>query len=100
METMLRPRSSSRRIGLIRAVSVDRLILDTQSRRTRSRTTPIADVEKGPPALVKFDREKGIKLRQNYNREARRLSRRSAANAHAKKCHRMKKSLRTVRSRV
>ena len=48
----------------------------------------------------RFTGEEGIKLRQNYNREAPRLAAQIGRYAHAKQYRRMKKSLRTLRSRV
>lgn len=42
----------------------------------------------------------GLKLRQNYNREASRLEGQIGHYAHAKQYKRMKKALRTLRSRV
>ncbi|NUX59609.1 transposase, partial [Paraburkholderia youngii] len=49
---------------------------------------------------VKAAARHGLKLRQNYNREAPRLARQIGRYAHAKQYKRMKKALRTLRSRV
>jgi transposase, IS5 family len=50
--------------------------------------------------LVSLAKEEGLTLRQNYNREAPRLAAQIGRYAHAKQYRRMKKSLRTLRSRV
>ncbi|MFS2083101.1 IS5/IS1182 family transposase, partial [Telluria sp. Tellsp99] len=50
--------------------------------------------------LVKAAARHGLKLRQNYNREAPRLAGQIGRYAHAKQYKRMKKALRTLRSRV
>ena len=50
--------------------------------------------------LVKAAARHGLKLRQNYNREAPRLGLQIGRYAHAKQYKRMKKALRTLRSRV
>jgi uncharacterized NAD(P)/FAD-binding protein YdhS len=50
--------------------------------------------------LVKAGAPRGIKLRQNYNREAPRLTVQIGRYAHAKQYKRMRKTLRTLRSRV
>ncbi|OTP74894.1 Mobile element protein [Caballeronia sordidicola] len=50
--------------------------------------------------LVKAAARHGLKLRQNYNREAPRLAGQIGRYAHAKQYKRMRKALRTLRSRV
>ncbi|MFP3435965.1 IS5/IS1182 family transposase, partial [Paraburkholderia sp. SIMBA_061] len=50
--------------------------------------------------LVKAAARHGLKLRQNYNREAPRLELQIGRYAHAKQYKRMSKALRTLRSRV
>jgi len=50
--------------------------------------------------LVKAAVEHGIELRQNYSREAPRLAAQVGRYAHARQYRRMKKALRTLRSRV
>ena len=50
--------------------------------------------------LVKATARHGLKLRQNYNREAPRLGLQIGRYAHAKQYGRMRKALRTLRSRV
>lgn len=49
---------------------------------------------------MKAAAQHGLKLRQNYNREAPRLAGQIGRYAHAKQYKRMKKALRTLRSRV
>ncbi|MGF6472818.1 hypothetical protein QFZ89_008069 [Paraburkholderia youngii] len=50
--------------------------------------------------LVKAAARHGLKLRQNYNREAPHVALQIGRYAHAKQFKRMKKALRTLRSRV
>jgi IS5 family transposase len=50
--------------------------------------------------LVKAAARHGLKLRQNYNRETPQLASQISRYAHAKQYKRMKKALRTLRSRV
>ncbi|MEX3860401.1 transposase, partial [Paraburkholderia sp. BR10923] len=50
--------------------------------------------------LVKAAARHGLKLRQNYNREAPRLATQISRYAHAKQYRRMSKAVRTLRSRV
>lgn len=49
--------------------------------------------------LVKAAAQQGLRLRQNYNREAPRLAGQIGRYAHAKQYKRMKKARRTLRSR-
>jgi IS5 family transposase len=57
-------------------------------------------LEKSRQHLVKAAAEHGITLRQNYNRTAPRLAAQIGRYAHAKQFKRMKKALRTLRTRV
>jgi IS5 family transposase len=57
-------------------------------------------LEKSRQHLVRLAGEHGLPLRQNYNREAPRLVAQIGRYAHAKQYRRMRKSLRTLRSRV
>lgn len=50
--------------------------------------------------LVKATARQGLKLRQNYSRQAPRLASQISRYAHAKQYKRMRKTLRTLRSRV
>ncbi len=102
VETMLMATiDAGRRIGLLRATSTDRVIVDTTVMpKAIAHPTDSRLMEKGRQHLVKLAEEEGIKLRQNYNREAPRLAGQIGRYAHAKQYRRMKKSLRTLRSRV
>ena len=57
-------------------------------------------LEKSRQHLVKLATDNNIALRQNYNREAPRLAAQVGRYAHAKQYRRMKKSLRTLKTRV
>ncbi len=57
-------------------------------------------LEKGREHLVKLADEHGIELRQNYNREAPRLATQIGRYAHAKQYKRMKKAIKTLKTRV
>lgn len=57
-------------------------------------------LERGRVHLVKAAKRLGLKLRQNYNREAPRLAAQIGRYAHAKQYTRMRRTLRTLRSRV
>ena len=57
-------------------------------------------LERSRQYLVKAANRCGLKLRQNYNREAPRLAVQVGRYAHAKQFKRMNKALRTLRSRV
>ncbi len=57
-------------------------------------------LERSRQHLVKVAHEHGISLRQNYNRIAPRLAAQIGRYAHAKQFKRMKKALRTLRTRV
>lgn len=57
-------------------------------------------LEKSRQHLVRLADENGIALRQNYNREAPRLAAQVGRYAHAKQYKRMKKAVKTLRTRV
>ena len=57
-------------------------------------------LEKSRQHLVRLAAEHGVPLRQNYNREAPRLAAQIGRYAHAKQYRRMRKALRTLRTRV
>jgi IS5 family transposase len=57
-------------------------------------------LERSRQHLVKVSGEHGIGLRQDYNRTAPRLTAQIGRYAHAKQFKRMKKALRTLRTRV
>lgn len=102
VETMLMVTiDAARQIGLLRQTSVDRVIVDTTVMpKAIAHPTDSRLLEKSRQHLVKLAGEHGLPLRQNYNREAPRLAAQIGRYAHAKQYRRMRRSLRTLRSRV
>jgi IS5 family transposase len=92
---------AARKIGMMKASSVDRVIVDTTVMpKAVAHPTDSRLLEKSRQHLVKLAQDHDIALRQNYNREAPRLATQVGRYAHAKQYRRMKKSLRTLRTRV
>lgn len=92
---------AAKRSGVIKASSVKRVIVDTTVMpKAVAHPTDSRLLERCRSHLVKAAAEHGIKLRQNYNREAPRLAAQVGRYAHARQYKRMKKALRTLRSRV
>ncbi|WP_233808643.1 IS5 family transposase [Paraburkholderia sp. HP33-1] len=92
---------AAKRGGVIKAASVKRVIVDTTvMQKAVARPTDSRLLERCREHLVKAAARHGLKLRQNYNREAPRLERQIGRYAHAKQYKRMKKVLCTLRSRV
>jgi transposase, IS5 family len=92
---------AARRIGMMKASSVDRVIVDTTVMpKAIAHPTDSRLLEKSRQHLVKLATDNKIALRQNYNREAPRLAAQVGRYAHAKQYRRMKKSLRTLKTRV
>jgi IS5 family transposase len=92
---------AARKIGMMKASSVDRVIVDTTVMpKAVAHPTDSRLLEKSRQHLVKPTKDHDITLRQNYNREAPRLATQVGRYAHAKQCRRMKKILRTLRTRV
>ncbi|TDN62261.1 transposase-like protein DUF772 [Paraburkholderia sp. BL10I2N1] len=92
---------AAKRAGVIRAASVKRVIVDTTvMQKAVAHPTDSRLLERCREHLVKAAARHGLKLRQNYNREAPHLARQIGRYAHAKQYKRMKKVLRTLRSRV
>ena len=92
---------AARRIGMMKAASVDHVIVDTTVMpKAVAFPTDSRLLEKSRQHLVKLANEHQIDLRQNYNREAPRLAAQVARYAHAKQYKRMKKAIRTLRTRV
>jgi IS5 family transposase len=88
-------------LGLLKHSSIDRVIVDTTVMpKAVAHPTDSRLLEKSRQHLVTLAEEEGLTLRQNYNREAPRLAAQIGRYAHAKQYRRMKKSLRTLRSRV
>ncbi|MBB5405766.1 IS5 family transposase [Paraburkholderia youngii] len=92
---------AAKRAGVIKAASVKRVIVDpTVMEKAIAHPTDSRLLERCREHLVKAAARHGLKLRQNYNREAPHLARQIGRYAHAKQYKRMKKVLRTLRSRV
>jgi IS5 family transposase len=84
-----------------RASSVKRVIVDTTvMEKAIAHSTDSRLLERCREHLVKAAARRGLKLRQNYNREARRLTSQISRYAHANQYKRMRKTLRTLRSHV
>lgn len=93
--------NAARTIGMMKASSVDRVIVDTTVMpKAIAHPTDSRLLEKSRQHLVKLATDNNIALRQNYNREAPRLAAQVGRYAHAKQYQRMKKSLRTLKTRV
>ena len=92
---------AAKRAGVIKASSVKRVIVDTTvMEKAIAHPTDSRLLERCREHLVKAAARHGLKLRQNYNREAPHVARQIGRYAHAKQFKRMKKALRTLRSRV
>lgn len=92
---------AARRGGMLKASSTDKIIVDTTVMpKAIAHPTDSRLLEKSRQHLVKLADENGIELRQNYNREAPRLAAQAGRYAHAKQYKRMKKTIKTLRTRV
>jgi IS5 family transposase len=92
---------AARRIGMMKERSVDHVIVDTTVMpKAVAFPTDSRLLEKSRQHLVKLANDHQIDLRQNYNREAPRLAAQIGRYAHAKQYKRMKKAIRTLRTRV
>ena len=92
---------AARRGGMLKASSTDKIIVDTTVMpKAIAHPTDSRLLEKSRQHLVKLADENGIDLRQNYNREAPRLAAQAGRYAHAKQYKRMKKTIKTLRTRV
>ena len=95
---------AARRGKVVKPKSFDKVIIDTTvMEKAVAYPTDSRLLERGRQHLVKLANTLGIRLRQNYNREAPRLSIKVGRYAHAKQFRRMKtalKSLRTIVGRV
>ena len=92
---------AARAAGLIKKSSVDKVIVDTTVMpKAIAHPTDSALLEKGRQHLVKLANDNDIKLRQNYNREAPRLTRQIGRYAHAKQYKRMRRAIKTLKTRV
>ncbi len=92
---------AARRGGMLKASSLDKIIVDTTVMpKAIAHPTDSRLLEKSRQHLVKLADENGMELRQNYNREAPRLAAQVGRYAHAKQYKRMKKAVKTLRTRV
>jgi transposase, IS5 family len=92
---------AAKRAGVIKASNVKRVIVETTvMQKAIAHPTDSCLLERCREHLVKAAARHGLKLRQNYNREAPRLASQISRYAHAKQYKRMRKALRTLRSRV
>jgi len=87
--------------GMLKASSLDKVIVDTTVMpKAIAHPTDSRLLEKSRQHLVKLANDNGIELRQNYNREVPRLAAQVGRYAHAKQYRRMKRTLKTLRTRV
>lgn len=101
VETLLMATIEAARRGVVRASSVDRVIVDTTVMpKAIAHPTDSRLLEKSRQHLVKVAEQHGMALRQNYNRTAPRLAAQIGRSAHAKQFKRMRKAVRTLRTRV
>jgi IS5 family transposase len=92
---------AAKRADMVKESSFKRVIVDTTvMEKAIAHPTDSRLLERCRKHLVKAAGECGLKLRQNYNREAPRLAIQIGRYAHAKQFKRMKRVLRTLRSRV
>lgn len=92
---------AAKRANVIKSASLKRVIVDTTvMEKAIAHPTDSRLLERCREHLVKAAARHGLTLRQNYNREAPRLESQIGRYAHAKQYKRMKKALRTLRSRV
>lgn len=95
---------AARKAQVIKASSLEKVIVDTTvMEKAIAYPTDSRLLERGRQHLVKLADRLGIKLRQNYNRQAPRLAGQVGRYAHAKQYQRMRsalKKLRTVVGRV
>jgi len=92
---------AARRGGVIEKASVQQVIVDTTIMpKAIAHPTDSRLLDRSRQHLVKVAEDNGLRLRQNYNRVAPRLAAQIGRYAHAKQFKRMKKALRTLRTRV
>jgi IS5 family transposase len=90
---------AARRAKVVKEKSFDKVIVDTTvMEKAIAYPTDSQLLEKGRQHLVKLAESLGIRLRQNYNREAPRLATQVARYAHAKQYRRMRAVLKTQRT--
>ena len=80
---------------------MDKVIVDTTVMpKAVAHPTDSRLLERSRQQLVKLAREQGLSLRQNHNRQAPKLATQVGRYVHAKQFKRMKKTLRTLKTRV
>lgn len=93
--------AAGQRSGAVRRNSLKTVIVDTTVMpKAVAYPTDSRLLERSRAHLVKAAHDCGLKLRQNYNRQAPRLALQTGRYAHARQFKRMNKALRTLRSRV
>jgi IS5 family transposase len=92
---------AARAAGLIKKTSLNRIIVDTTVMpKAIAHPTDSRLLEKSRQHLVRLAEEQGLKLRQNYNRQAPRMAAQIGRYAHARQFKRMRKMLKALRIRV
>ena len=92
---------AARRGKIVKKQSFDKIIIDTTvMEKAVAYPTDSRLLERGRQHLVKLATTLGIRLRQNYNRQAPRLALQVGRYAHAKQFRRMKASLKSLRTLV
>ena len=92
---------AARRGKVVKKQSFDKIIVDTTvMEKAVAYPTDSRLLERGRQHLVKLATTLGIRLRQNYNRQAPRLAVQAGRYAHAKQFRRMKASLKSLRTLV
>ena len=92
---------AARAAGLIKRTSLDKVIVDTTVMpKAIAHPTDSRLLERSRQHMVKFAKDHGLSLRQNYNREAPGLAIQVGRYAHAKQFKRMRGALKTLRTRV
>ena len=92
---------AARRGKVVKKQSFDKIIVDTTvMEKAVAYPTDSRLLERGRQHLVKLATTLGIRLRQNYNRQAPRLALQVGRYAHAKQFRRMKASLKSLRTLV
>ncbi|WCM86374.1 IS5 family transposase [Acidovorax sp. NCPPB 3576] len=92
---------AARRGGVIQKTSTQQVIVDTTVMpKAIAHPTDSRLLDKSRQHLVKVAEDNSLQLRQNYNRVAPRLAVQIGRYAHAKQFKRMRKAVRTLRTRV
>lgn len=92
---------AARRGGVVQKSSTQQVIVDTTVMpKAIAHPTDSRLLDKSRQHLVKAAEENGLRLRQNYNRVTPRLVAQIGRYAHARQFKRMRKALRTLRTRV